>query len=129
MQFKLRNFVLAAAAVAAIATTGAMAETTLKVPFSFTAAGKTCPAGTYIVERSTVGTIVTLKSMDAPRTFSWMVTPGDPQPTDRRVILNFDQVGQDHVLHSVQYGPMVTSTLDKNLDRLERRPMRIVGGQ
>jgi hypothetical protein len=130
MRFTLRNFVLASAAVAAFATTAAMAETTLKVPFNFTVAGKQCPAGVYTVDKNSVGTQVTLKSMNAPEAFTWAITPGSPAPTDTRVILEFDQYGQDHALRSIQYGAKVTSNLNRNNKESERRsPLRIVQGE
>jgi hypothetical protein len=124
----VRNFVLAPAvmAAAALATNTAMAETMLKVPFSFTVAGKTCPAGIYEVEREVSSNLVILTSKDASRSFSWVVSPGAPSPTDSAVILRFDNFGQTHVLQSVQYGPLITSRLDK---KIMHAPTEIVTGQ
>jgi hypothetical protein len=119
----------AVAAVAALASNAAMAETLLKVPFNFTVAGKVCPAGTYSVERDRIGTLVTLKSMDAPRTFSWAVGPGDPAPSDARVVLSFDEQGQMHALRSVQYGARITARLDHKTHQPERAPMMVTEGQ
>jgi hypothetical protein len=130
MRFNLRNLVLATAAITTLAASAAMAETTLKVPFSFTVAGKNCPAGTYSVDKNNIGTLVTLKSKDAPESFTWAIAPGDPLPTDTRVVLSFDAIGQTRMLRSVQYGPMITNNLDKNrTNQLERISMPIGQGQ
>jgi type 1 fimbria pilin len=129
MRFNLRNLVLASASIAAFTATAAMAETTLKVPFNFTVAGKNCPAGVYTVERNSVGTQVTLKSMSAPKSFTWAVGPGDPAPTETGVVLKFDARGQDHALQSIQYGSKVTSNLDNNNRSERRQPLRIALGE
>jgi hypothetical protein len=130
MRFNLRNLILATTAMTTLAASAAMAETTLKVPFSFTVAGKICPAGTYSVEKNNIGTLVTLKSKEAPKSFTWAISPGDPLPSDTRVVLSFDALGQTHALRTVQYGPMVTRNLD-NIDskQIERISMPIGQGQ
>jgi hypothetical protein len=110
----LRNFVLAPVvmAAAALATNTAMAET-VKVPFKFTVAGRELPAGYYSVKREMSQGIVTLRSGATSQGFTWILAPGDPAPTDTAVTLRFDELGQDHVLQSVQFGPLITSRLDK----------------
>jgi hypothetical protein len=128
----LRNFVLAPAvmAAAALATNTAMAETTLKVPFSFTVAGKNCPAGLYSVQwESTHSNLVTLKSKEASQSFTWLIAPGDPAPGDTAVVLRFDELGDMHALRSVQYGSRITSRLDKKINQAEHVKTRIVSGQ
>ena len=128
----LRNFVLAPAvmAAAALATNTAMAEATLKVPFSFTVAGKNCPAGLYSVHwESSHTNLVTLISKDASQSFTWVVSPGDPAPGDTAVVLRFDEIGDMHALRSVQYGPRITSRLDKNINQTGHVKTRIVPGQ
>ena len=114
MRSILRNFVLAPAvmAAAALATNTAMAET-VKVPFNFTVAGKNLPAGYYWVRREVSQNIVTLRSYETPQSFTWVLTPGDPAPTDTAVVLRFDVLGEAHALRSVQYGPLITLRLDK----------------
>ncbi len=91
----LRNFVLAPAAMAAaaLATNTAMAET-LKVPFTFTVDGKDFPAGLYSVQRQSSQNLVTLISKDASQSFTWVVAPGDPAPTDTAVTLRFSELGE-----------------------------------
>jgi hypothetical protein len=125
-----RNFVLAPAvmAAAALATNTATAEI-LKVPFSFTVNGKNCPAGVYSVQREVSHNLVTLTSRETSQTFTWVVAPGDPAPTDSAVILRFNELGDTHALRSVQYGPLITSRLDKNTKQTEHMPTRIVQGQ
>ena len=132
MRSILRNFVLAPAviAAAALATNTAMAETTLKVPFSFTVAGKNCPAGLYSVQWESIhSNFVTLTNKDASQSFTWVVSPGDPAPGDTAVVLRFDELGDMHALRSVQYGPRITSRLDKKINETKHVKTRIVSGQ
>ncbi len=126
----LRNIVLAPVvmAAAALATNTASAETRLNVPFSFTVNGKDCPAGVYTVDRDTHGSLVTLKSQDARNTFRWGLGPGDPDPMAKGVVLKFDEIGESHILQSVQYGPLVTSRLDKKPKPSEHAHTRTVPG-
>jgi hypothetical protein len=115
MKTILRTFVLAPAvlAAAALTATSAMAASTIKVPFSFTVNGQDCPAGYYTLDRDSNGHIVTLRSNKTAQTFSWVLGPGDPAPTDTKISLEFDQAGSAHALKAVQFGPEVTSNLDK----------------
>jgi hypothetical protein len=116
-------------AAAALATNTAMAEAvTVKVPFSFTVAGKLCPAGLYTVQRDGVSHIVTLQSKNASRIFGWVVGPGAPDPTDTRIRLRFDEDGDSRALQSVQYGPLITRNLDKHTHS-EHAQVRIIEGQ
>lgn len=116
MRFALRALVLAPAvlAAAAVVSTSAMAEETVKVPFTFTAAGKICPAGTYKVDRDLNHSVVTLRSVDATRTFSWLLQPGDEGPKGAKVVLKFDESGQSHALRSVRYEQLSTARLDRH---------------
>jgi hypothetical protein len=111
----LRSIVLAPAilAAAALATNVAVAETTIKVPFNFSVAGKSMPAGFYTVKRDSTGNIVSLRGRDAEHTFNWILAPGEPSPTDSRIVLRFDTDGQSHELRSVQYAAGITSRLNK----------------
>jgi hypothetical protein len=130
MRSILYNLVLVPAiAAAAFTTTAAVAETTLQVPFSFKVADKSYPAGTYSVERTHTGDFVTVKGKNAPNSFMWTVGPGAPAPTDARVVMNFDEQGQTHILRSVQFESSITSRLDKHIKQNERAPMAITSGQ
>jgi hypothetical protein len=130
MRINFKNLVAVPVVMAAaLITTSALAETTLNVPFSFSVAGKNCPAGTYSVERNNLLTMVTLKSKSTAQSFSWIVNPGDPLPTDSHVVLRFDELEGTHALHSVQYGSKITSNLDRSNKQIEHVATRIVSGQ
>jgi hypothetical protein len=70
---------------------------------------------------------VTLKGVTG--TFTWMVKPSDSSPTDERVVLKFDQVGQTYLLRSIQYGQVETFQLDKKAKGLESAQERTLVGQ
>jgi hypothetical protein len=121
MNYMLRRFVLAPVvlAAAAMTATSAMAATSIKVPFSFTVEGKYCPPGRYLIDKDRLSHIVTLRGVDNGEMFSWVVGPGEPAPTDTKVSLKFDQVGVNHALRSVQFGPEITGILDKHTKQIE----------
>lgn len=130
MKSILAKFVLAPAvlAVAALAATSAKAETTVKVPFNFTVAGKVCPAGYYTVHKD--ADFVTLLRKGSSDIFTWIVGPGAAEPNDTKVALKFDLIGNSHVLQSIQYGPAVTARLDKkSLREAEHESTRLSGGR
>jgi hypothetical protein len=131
MRNTLRTLFLAPAvlAVATFATTSAHAEATLKVPFSFTAGGKDCPAGDYTVSKDTKSNLVTLRSKESARSFTWVVGPGDPAPTATSVTLRFNDTGSAHELRTVQYGPEITSRLDKKAKHNEHVHVETITGQ
>ena len=130
MRISFRNVILAPAvlAVATLAVTSAHAEATLKVPFSFKAEGKLCPAGDYVVSKDMKSSLVTLRSKDAGRSFTWVAGPGDPAPTATAVTLRFDAIGETHQLRSVQYGASITPRLDKGKHN-EHVPVETITGQ
>jgi hypothetical protein len=113
MKITIRSLVLASAllATAAFTVKTAMAATTLNVPFAFTVGNQTCPAGHYLVERDSGGGAI--KLIGATQSFTWGIHPGDPAPSDTRVVLKFDDIGSDHALSAIQYGPLTTSRLNK----------------
>jgi len=115
MRSILGKLILAPAilAAAAFAANSAMAESNVKVPFSFTAAGKVWPAGTYTIEKDMLAGTVTLKSAVSSESFTYLLGPGDPNPTDEHITLRFDSAGGTHALRSVQYGPQITAQLDR----------------
>lgn len=112
---------------AAASITPAMAESTVNVPFSFVSGGKNCPAGVYSVSQASQKDTLTLQGPAGK--FTWMVKPGDSTPADKRVVLKFDQIGQTYLLHSVQYGTVVTFQLDKKAKDLESAQERTLTGQ
>jgi len=121
MKSILKALVLAPVVLAAAAVTAntAMAEATLKVPFSFSVAGKECPAGLYTVEKGLSNSIVTLKSKDTSRSFNWVIGPGDGSKASSLATLKFDQDGDSHSLMQVQYGSYQTGKLIKHSHRTE----------
>lgn len=115
-------------AAAALAANTAMAEARVNVPFNFTVAGKICPAGSYSIIEDSSRSMVTLRSVDASRSFSWLLRAGEPSPTDTNVTLRFDQQAKGYALQSVQYRALITPKLDKS-QRNEHKPVRIIEGQ
>ena len=101
---------------ATLTPVAAKAQTTLKVSFSFNVGNTLVPAGTYSVERTKVpwAVFVTLENLQTNATFTWTASPGEPGPTNTRIVLKFDVIGQTHLLRSVQYHSMITSRLGRD---------------
>lgn len=113
MRFMAIKSILAAIVVTAGASGHvAKAETTLKVPFSFTVSGQTMPAGVYVVEQSPIHDMVIFRNKAASESFSYMLKPGDAAPSAAHVALKFATDGENHVLRSIQLGSRTTSRLD-----------------
>ena len=93
MRFMVSKSILAAVVLtsATLITHAAKAETILNVPFSFTVAGQSMPAGLYAVSQDTYHNQVTLKAKDAQKSFSAVLVPGDPNPNEIHVALKFEQ--------------------------------------
>jgi hypothetical protein len=131
MRSILPKFFLASAvaAMAALTTSNALAEMKVNVPFSFTVNGKVCPAGSYSIGRDDTTGSVSLRNDNWQRAaFSWLMVPGDPAPTDSRVILRFDKEGDNYTLQSVQYRNLITARLDGRKHNNEA-PTRVVMGR
>jgi hypothetical protein len=118
----------AVAATAALTTSSALADMKVNVPFSFTVDGKICPAGYYSVGRDDVTGVVTLRNEDWKRNFAWLASPGEPAPTDNRIILRFDKEGGNYTLQSVQYHALITDRLDGTKTNNEA-PTEVLAGQ
>jgi len=112
-----------------LAAAPAMAEALVDVPFSFTVNGKVCPAGRYQVGQDITRNLVTLQTLSGSRSFAWVAGPGDPSPSDSRVILRFDERSGDAQLRSVQYGSKITRRLDRAPRPSEYVPTRVIQGQ
>ena len=128
MRSMFSTFVLASTALAAaLSTLPAVAETstTLNVPFSFTVGGKILPAGEYSVERDR--NFVRLKGKDGSQRFTWIAVPAAAE--ENKVVLKFDPQGQTHALQSIQYGPLVTSTVDRKSKKAEEVSPQYTPGQ
>jgi hypothetical protein len=113
-------------AAAALTTTTAQAEK-INVPFSFTVAGHNMLPGYYTVDRENSTNLVTFKSADGSKTFSWILGPGEPGPGDFKVALRFDT--KTHALRSIQYGSLVTQRLDKDTRLNAFEPARLSQGR
>ncbi|ACO33289.1 MAG TPA: hypothetical protein DGA22_12580 [Acidobacterium sp.] len=133
MRNMLRNLFLAPVvmAAAALATHPAMAQSVnvAKVPFNFVVNGHMWPAGRYTIRQSMNGNVVEVANTNQPFRSMWVISPGDPAPTDTRVLLSFDVQGATHTLHSVQYRNMETSSLDGRQLSLRYGSDLIVPGQ
>jgi hypothetical protein len=129
MKTTLRSLFLASAvlATAALTVKAAMASTTINVPFAFTVDNQACPAGHYLVVRSSEGNIV--KLVGATKSFTWGIHPGDGAPGDTRVVLKFDELGTEHALNAIQYGAMTTSQIDRKSLLKEAHSSEIVLGK
>jgi len=130
MRINLRNIILAPAvlAVASFAAVSAHADATLKVPFSFKAAGKVCPAGDYVVSKDSVGNLLKLRNKETGSVFTFVAGPGEPAPNSNAVTLRFDETGTAYELRTVQYGSQITSRLDKSKHN-EHVPVETITGQ
>jgi hypothetical protein len=127
----IRKFLVASAAVAAIAlaSNSAMAESRVNVPFSFTVGHKTLPAGQYKVAKTLSPNVVTLTNQDSTFEYTWILAPGDPSPYSNSVILKFDAANETHALRSIQFGSQITHRLDRGCDRHEHPKVDTVIGQ
>ncbi len=116
MRNMLRKLLLAPVvmAAAALATHPAMAQSAkvAQVPFNFVVNGHMWPAGRYVISRDANASLVHVASMKQGFQSMWTLAPGDPSPTDSRVLLTFDVQGATHTLHTVQYANMITNSLD-----------------
>ena len=131
MRFNFRLFVLAPAvlAAAALATTSAMAETRVNVPFNFTVDGKTCPAGQYVLLRDPAHNFITLLGKNAPVGFNWILGPGDGKVKESNLTLSFARQDQGYALESIQFGSLTTHKLDKKTPGTEHKTVQIVEGR
>ncbi len=130
MQSIIRKFVLAPAIVlgASLAVNSAMAET-VKIPFTFQAGDKICPAGNYSVTHDDTGNFVVLRGADSSRIFAYVVGPTWSDRKDHKIALRFDEVKNMHVLQSIQYDSVATSRLDKRVLDSEHDSSVMTGGR
>ena len=131
MRINLPKFFLASAvmAAAALTTQTAMAEKHVNVPFDFTVHGKVWPAGMYQVQKEPSSSLVTLKSVDAKESITFVGSPSDAAPNDHRVILKFDNVGDTRALRTLQYESLTSPQLDKEKKHAEFGTGRLSQGR
>jgi hypothetical protein len=118
MQSILRRIAIVPAVIVAagLAANPAVAETaTITVPFNFKVAGETFPAGDYSIRHDERCNFVTLAPKGSSQSFSSIVGAGTSSPWKYKIALNFDLVGQTHLLQSIQYGTLITRELDKRV--------------
>jgi hypothetical protein len=131
MRINLYSVVLAPALLAAAAFTAkpvlAAATYRVQVPFQFVANGKTLPAGEYFVREGDRPDAVMLEGKSIAMT--WLISPGTPNPNDTHVILTFDNIGEDHMLRTVQVGPMITGRIDKKYANSLAAEVKIRAGE
>lgn len=111
MRTIFRKSLLISCLLSIIAHTGlASAETMLRVPFTFLVGRTFCSAGLYSVDRTmTRGEFVHLQGATSTCQVVGTLGPGDPEPTDNRVVLRFRVIGNEHLLESIQFGPMIAT--------------------
>ena len=131
MNSMFRNSLIAGAVAvaAALAASPAVAETTVNIPFNFVASGMNCSAGLYTIRHDDSSSFVSVMRKGSSQTFTWVIGPGAPDPKENKVALKFDEIGNSHVLQSVQYGSLITSRLDKKALENERESSRLSGGR
>jgi hypothetical protein len=111
--FRRQILALAMLALAGLTTNAAMAQCKLKVPFSFVAAGKSYPAGTYTVTSDKMMGMLRVYGADG-RSFSAISIPG-PDVNPNTASLKFDHLGGTYYLNSIHDGWMATARLDSHI--------------
>jgi hypothetical protein len=131
MRFTKFKSIMAAIVVTTAVLSGhvAKAETTLKVPFSFTISGHTMPAGVYTVQEDTFHNAVILRNQDASKSFTYALRPGDATANQAHVSLKFESVGEGHVLRAIQFGSKMTSRLEDRPAPASYEPARLSQGR
>jgi hypothetical protein len=107
----------------AVASAYAQARSPLqaKIPFDFTVAGKTLPAGTYILERidrRTIQETVLIRRVDGDETVMVRMMPAQPKSVQEQAKLIFSRYGERHFLSQLVTSSDDLLTLPKS--RLER---------
>jgi hypothetical protein len=108
----IRSLVLAPAVI--FATAAFAADTsTLNVPFSFTAHGKSYPAGKYSVSVDANRQIATLASKtEMSGAIASSLSPSDGNPSAQASVrLEFTTNGSSHELRKIRYGSLSTSDI------------------
>jgi hypothetical protein len=108
MQRALKN--LALSILFFTAATAFAEHSRVSVPFSFVAEARTFPAGEYVISLNSTESIITLSSEANPgKSIQMGVIPADKAHTD--MVLEFNVVGRDHCLKTIQVGPRISSKL------------------
>jgi hypothetical protein len=112
MLMSFRNLVLSSAALCA---TAAFAEQKrVEVPFAFVARNHVYQAGAYAISINDTRSFVTLREIGkSSQPLTWIVFPGDTDPSHRKISLTFDVTQSGKVLRTIQYQSLVTPNLNK----------------
>jgi hypothetical protein len=112
MLMSFRNLVLSSAALCA---TAAFAEQRrVEVPFAFVARNHVYQAGAYAISLDDTKSFVTLREIgNTSQPLTWLVRPGDTDPSHPKVSLTFDVTQSGNVLKTIQYQTLVTPNLNK----------------
>ena len=111
MLMNIRNLVLSSAALCA---TAAFAEQKrVEVPFAFVANNHAYQAGVYAVSIDDTRSFVTLREVGkTSRPLTWIVLPGNGDPSHPKVSLVFDVTESGKVLRTIQYQTLSTPNLN-----------------
>ncbi len=107
-----RSVILATVSICATAAFAAD-RAVVNVPFNFVSQGQSFPAGHYAATLDANQNVLALNDLDNTKISAhWTVSPADFNPNNEKLTLKFDDLGQNHMLRTVQLGPRITSRLD-----------------
>jgi hypothetical protein len=85
-------------------------QSRVSVPFNFVAKARTFPAGVYEISLDLNQSFITLANeADSAKSFRVGVGPADKAHAE--TVLEFNVVGKDHFLKTIQVGPRISSKL------------------
>ncbi len=109
MRIALKTLLFAAIVLCTTAAFAANASK-LTVPFSFTAMGRSFPAGSYSLTMNMNNSEVTLASFtDSSKRITWLTLPADPR--NELGVVTFDALGLNRTLRTIQVGSHITPNL------------------
>jgi hypothetical protein len=112
MRTIIRTVVLATASLCATAAFAAD-QAVVNIPFNFQSQGHAFPAGNYVATLDTNHNVLALRNAsDTSVAAYWAAGPAEYNPTDEKLTLKFDDLGNSHTLRTLQLGPRITSRLD-----------------
>ena len=112
MRTVIRIVVLATASLCATAAFAAD-EALVNIPFNFQSQGHAFPAGNYVATLDANHNVLAIRNTtDASVGARWTAGPAEYNPSDEKLTLKFDDLGNTRTLRTVQLGPRITSRLD-----------------
>ena len=112
MLMSFRNLVLSSAALCATAAFAAE-QKRVEVPFDFVAKNHAYQAGAYAISIDDTRSFVTLREVGkTSRPLTWIVLPGNGDPSHPKVSLVFDVTESGKVLRTIQYQTLRTPNLN-----------------